>query len=366
MVRAGPADTLPGMDLNGYTLDRVEPRELPEPEQEAVGRLFQMMTSELLPEEPTRPMPAILARLRSKPANQWNARIRARDAHGNVVGWMGGGRSLNEPENAHIMWCELQVHPDHRRKGLGTALFREFVKACEGQHPELMFMGMSNDRAPAGEEWLRAAKAQPGLPMKTNQLAIASVDGAKVAEWAKTDAPGYQLERVDQTVPDRLVKAYIESSSGMNDAPKGDLKMGDWTLTEQQIRDREDWFKQVGVEWWLIVAVHEATGQGAGFTEVTYDPNQPWVIWQQGTAVIDPHRGHKLGLWMKAAMLERILRERPEVKLIRTGNANTNAQMLGINTQLGFRLAWQSILWQLPIADARRATGLTEPVAAAR
>ena len=80
--------------------------------------------------------------------------------------------------------------------------------------------------------------------------------------------------------------------------------------------------------------------------------------------MIDAHRGHKLGLWMKAAMLDRILRERPEAKVIRTGNANTNAQMLGINTQLGFKVAWQSMLWQLPIAQARTAVGLTEATAA--
>src|SRR5712692_1549076 len=136
------------MDVKGYRLDRVDPTELPEAEQEAIARLWQAMSKETVPEEPERPLPAILARLRSKPANQWSARVRARDARGNVVGFVGGGQSLNDPENAHIMWCELQVHPEHRRKGLGTALFREFVLACEGRHPELLFMGMSNDRVP--------------------------------------------------------------------------------------------------------------------------------------------------------------------------------------------------------------------------
>ena len=69
---------------------------------------------------------------------------------------------------------------------------------------------------------------------------------------------------------------------------------------------------------------------------------------------------------MKAVMLDRILRERPLARYIRTGNANTNAQMLGINTQLGFKVAWQSMLWQLPIADAHKALGLIEATAASR
>jgi mycothiol synthase len=350
----------------GYTIDRVDPHDLPEAELVAVARLFQTMNTELLPEEPVRPLDVILTRLRSKAANQWNARVRARDAKGNVVGWVGGGRSLNEPENAHILWCEVQVHPDHRRKGLGTALFREFVQACEGQHPELLFMGMTNDRVAAGESFLKGIGAQPGLPMKTNQLVLADVDRAQVAEWAKLDPPGYRLERIDDVVPPELVAAYIQASLGINDMPKGDLKMGDWKLTEEQVRDRENWFKQVGTEWWLLVAVDEATGEGAGFSDVTYDPKQPWVIWQQGTGVTRAHRGHKLGLWMKAVMLDRILRERPESRFIRTGNANTNAQMLGINTQLGFRVAWQSMLWQLPIADAKKAVGLAKETVASR
>jgi mycothiol synthase len=354
------------MDSNGYTVDRVDPHDLPEAELVAVARLFQAMNTELLPEEPARPLDVILTRLRSTAANQWNARVRARDAKGNVVGWVGGGRSLNEPENAHILWCEVQVHPDHRRNGLATALFREFVQACEGQHLELLFMGMTNDRVAAGESFLKGLGAQPGLPMKTNQLVLADVDRAQVAEWAKLDPPGYRLERIDDVVPPELMAVYIQASEGINDMPKGDLKMGDWKLTEEQVRDRENWFKQVGTEWWLLIAVDETTGEGAGFSDVTYDPKQPWVIWQQGTGVNRAHRGHKLGLWMKAVMLDRILRERPESKFIRTGNANTNAQMLGINTQLGFRVAWQSMLWQLPIADAKKAVGLAKETVASR
>jgi mycothiol synthase len=354
------------MDVNGYTLDRVDPIELPEAEQVAIARLLQVTSKELLPEEPERPLDAILARLRSKAPNQWNARVRARDKEGNVVGWVGGGRSLNEPENAHVLWCEIQVHPAHRRKGLATALFRDFVQACDGQHPELLFMGMTNDRVAAGEGFLKRLGAQAGLPMKTNQLDIADVDRKQVAEWAKLAPAGNRLERIDDVVPANLVAAYIEASEGINDMPKGDLKMADWHLTEEQVRDRESWFKQVGIEWWLLLAVDEKTGAGAGFTDVTFDPKQPWVIYQQGTGVTRPHRGNKLGLWMKAVMLERIMRERPEAKYIRTGNANTNAQMLGINTQLGFKVAWQSMLWQLPIADAKKALGLTEATTASR
>jgi hypothetical protein len=220
---------------------------------------------------------------------------------------------------------------------------------------------MTNDRASAGGHFLEKIGAQAGLPMKTNQLVIADVDRAKVAEWATLAPAGYRLERVDDVVPPALVAPYIQAANAINDMPRGDLKMGDWKLTEEQIRDQESRRAQIGAHWWMLLAIEEATGEGAGYTEISHDPKQPWVIGQGGTAVARGHRGHRLGLWMKAVMLERILRELPAAKYIRTGNANTNAQMLGINTDLGFRLAWQSALWQLPIADARKAVGRTAP-----
>jgi GNAT superfamily N-acetyltransferase len=348
------------MDVNGYTIDRVTPVELPEDEQLALALLFQRMSKEIVPEDPERPLDAILARIRATSPNEWHARVCARDAKGNVVAFAATSRSLNDPENPHVAWTEVSVHPDHRRKGLGRAVLAELVAAAEGQHPELLFIGMTNDRAPGGGLFLEKIGAQAGLPMKTNQLVLADVDRAQVAEWAKLGPAGYRLERADNVVPPALIAPYIQAANGINDMPRGDLKMGDWKLTEEQIHDRESWIKQIGSTSWLLVAIDEETGDGAGFTDITYDPKQPWVIWQGGTAVTREHRGHRLGLWMKAVMLDRMLRELPEAKYIRTGNANTNAQMLGINTDLGFKLAWQSVLWQLPIADAKKGLGLSE------
>lgn len=353
------------MDVEGYTIDRVTPADLPEDEQLALARLFQRMSEELVPEDPERPLEAILKRIRATSPNEWHGRVRARDASGTVVAWAATSRNLNDPENPHVAWTEVSVHPDHRRKGLGRAVFAELVSAADGQHPELLFVGMTNDRAPSGGRFVEQLGAQAGLPMKTNQLVLADVDRAKIAEWAQLDPAGYRLERADNVVPPALIAPTIQAANGINDMPRGDLKIGDWKLTEAQIHDRESWIRQTGSRWQLLVAVDEKTGAGAGFTEVTYDPQQPWVVWQGGTAVTREHRGHRLGLWMKAVMLDRILRELPTAKYIRTGNANTNAQMLGINTDLGFKLAWQSVLWQLPIADAKRGLGLTEQPATA-
>jgi GNAT superfamily N-acetyltransferase len=345
-------------DPQGYRIDAVEPSKMP-PAQLREAALFQQSIGhERVPEDPLTALEAIEARMLARAPGQWLALFGAYAPSGEIVGYSVVAWDKNEPGNQHLRWCEIAVAREHRRRGVGRALLRRAVAAVADQGDDLVFVTQITDRIPAGEKFARAIGATPGLEMKTNQLDLKNVDRAKISEWAAIAPAGYRLERVDGPVPAKLVRPYIESAGGMNDAPRGDLRMDDWELNEEQIRGRESWEQQAGVERWLILAVNEETGAGAGFTEVTYDPRVPHVIWQHGTAVTDAHRGHRLGLWMKAAMLKRILDERTEALFIRTGNANANAQMLSINTQLGFKPAWSAALWQLTLADARKAVGL--------
>jgi GNAT superfamily N-acetyltransferase len=345
---------------NGYAITRVDLATASDDHVLAAAQLLQAQNMERVPEDPPTPVEAIMQRIRATTPNQWRATFAARDASGKLVGSAFVGYNKNEPENAHARWTEVNVAAAHRRKGLGKALFAAAVEACLDQRDDLVFFGQTSDRVPASEAFAKAIAASPGLPMKLNQLVLADVDRRAVSEWAKIDAKGYRLAHADNSVPKDLVRPYLDAANAMNDMPKGDLRFADQRFTEEQLRDRESWLKQSGMQWWLIVATSEASGEGAGFTEVQFDPRQSHLIFQGGTGVVSAHRGHKLGLWMKAVMLGRILRERPQAKYIRTGNANVNEHMLAINTQIGFRHAWSNIIWQLPVAEARRSLALRE------
>jgi len=80
---------------------------------------------------------------------------------------------------------------------------------------------------------------------------------------------------------------------------------------------------------------------------VVWNPNRPDVIGQGITGVFPQYRNKGLGRWLKAEMLDKILKERSQAKFVRTGNADMNVPMMKINTELGFRPYIGECIWQV-------------------
>ncbi len=67
------------------------------------------------------------------------------------------------------------------------------------------------------------------------------------------------------------------------------------------------------------------------------------------TGVRLPYRGRGLGKWLKATMLLKVREEFPQVRVVVTGNATSNAPMLSINERLGFRPYREGLLAQITL-----------------
>jgi hypothetical protein len=139
----------------------------------------------------------------------------------------------------------------------------------------------------------------------------------------------------------------------MNTAPRDDLDLEDEVFEAKHQREWEAVAEAAGDVWWQLFAVNDGTGQFVGYTHVAWNPNMPKTVYQYGTAVRPEHRGHALGKWLKGSMLKRIMEERPEVVDVRTGNADSNDAMLGINRGLGFRPFIAATWWQVRIDRVR-------------
>ena len=78
----------------------------------------------------------------------------------------------------------------------------------------------------------------------------------------------------------------------------------------------------------------------------------PDLGYQQDTLVLTEHRGHGLGLRLKAANVLRVMDELPQVTSVRTWNAASNTHMLAVNRRLGYVVDGYSREWQKRSNDA--------------
>ncbi len=323
-------------------------------EYEALNRHFNRAKAETLPDDPPTPLEETIAQMKNVPPfvgiYAW-------------VGWnpdktemvaAGGVSFLRMEENQHLAQFDLSVDQDYRRQGLGRELLRQAVQAAQAENRRLLMTG-TNERVPAGEAFMTRLGAERGLEMHTNQLTLADLDLALIERWQEegaTRAAGFTLGFWDGAYPEDQLDAIAKLTDVMNTAPRENLDMEDMHFTPDQIRQQEQTMAATGTQHWTVYAVETATGRFAGFTETTWNPNRPEIVGQGGTGVFPEFRGLGLGRWLKAAMLARIVEDRPEAKFVRTGNADSNAAMLGINHALGFKPYMSNCIWQVEVDKA--------------
>ena len=87
-----------------------------------------------------------------------------------------------------------------------------------------------------------------------------------------------------------------------------------------------------------VLARHRTTGELAGHTVVVVDGDRPERAEQHDTSVVGSHRGHRLGLLLKADMVLWLREAEPQLETIDTWNAESNDHMIGVNALLGYRI----------------------------
>lgn len=263
-------------------------------------------------------------------------------------------------DNQHLLYFELGVLPAFRRQGIGWRLLAHVVDRARGEQRRLL-LTETHGRAPAGAQFMQRLHAQPGLVAHTNQLVLAALDRDLLCRWqaqGAAHAHRYVLDLWCGAYPETQLTAITNLCLMMNSEPRDQLEVEDFQLTPDRLRQQEKYLAAIGVERWTFYATERATGDFVGYTEVFWHPNRPTILEQGATGVFPAHRNQGLGRWLKAAMLDKVLRERPQVQFVRTGNADSNAAMLAINRALGFQPYLSTCLWQAPTAQVAHYLGL--------
>jgi GNAT superfamily N-acetyltransferase len=256
--------------------------------------------------------------------------------------------------NQHVAQCSVSVLPELRRQGLGARLLTEILVIAKSEKRNLLvFPTQSN--VPAGEEFARAIGARVGLASHLNQLQIADLNRDLLSAWlerAQERASNFEIGVWEGPYPDTELAAVVQMKESANSMPTDDLDIEDFHWTEEQLRAMDEAGVARGDYRWSMHVKDRSNGAIVGYTEMVFSRDKPDLALQMDTAVFPEYQNRGIGRWLKAAMLQKLIDERPQIKRVRTGNAHSNAPMLRINNQLGFKPLRTEILWQVSVEDA--------------
>jgi RimJ/RimL family protein N-acetyltransferase len=258
---------------------------------------------------------------------------------------------LPQKENREVAFCQLTVTPERRRSGMGTTLLEHCAEqARQADRNRLQSFAMDGS---AGEAFARAKGASGGIDEVLRAMDVDASLPARLAKLradAEPHAAGYEILSWQAPTPEEHLAELVELEQVIADAPR-DEGMEPTTWDADRIRSIEGTMLAMGVRLYTVVARDPADGQLAALSQLAIDPETPGWGFQQLTSVRREHRGHRLGLLVKIAMLDLLADRQPDLRHIFTGNAGSNEHMIAINELLGFKVAAVFRSWELNLAS---------------
>jgi GNAT superfamily N-acetyltransferase len=255
--------------------------------------------------------------------------------------------TLPDDENLAMAWCTLAVVPDRRRIGVGRQLLAHCISQAR-LAGRTRLAGDAREESP-GREFAVAIGATGGITEIIRRLDIDSAMPGRLAslrDAARPLAGGYSLVSWIGASPADSIEDQVLLSTAMADAPR-DEGVEPEVLNAERIRDLERRCLTSGQQFYSVAARHEATGRLVAITQMYVEPGTPGWGFQMDTAVLPAHRGHRLGLLVKAEMLDLLAAHEPGIRHILTGNGASNQHMIVINEQLGFTITSAYRNWAL-------------------
>ncbi|MEV1142926.1 GNAT family N-acetyltransferase [Micromonospora sp. NPDC049799] len=264
---------------------------------------------------------------------------------------------LSQLDNTDLASVTIEVHPEHRRRGVGRALFAYARRVAVDDGRKRLFWNAVATlpggavRPEAGAAFSAAMGAKPALAEVRRRLDTTRTSQVELDDLladARSRAAGYRVVGWHGRTPDEYVAdvARLESRI-ISDAPMGDLEMEPEKIDTDRIRGIEVVLAARGRRAYHHGAVDPATGRLVAWTMLDVGASAPWHAWQQTTIVDPDHRGHRLGLLVKIENLRYALAREPRLTAIDTWNAAVNDYMISINERMGFRAVDGWTDWQL-------------------
>jgi len=275
-----------------------------------------------------------------------------------VIGF--GFVAMSLKDNTHTADVFVEVHPDHRRRGIGSALAdRAEQIAADGGRTTLFAWSSAPREAGDDEEALVPATGAGRLPADAAGARFALDRGytvEQVERMSRLDLPvdpdqlaAFEAEarakagndyRVHtwEGIPEEWHEGYAQLMTRMStDVPQGELDFGEESWDAARVRVYLEERAASGQRLLTTLVEHVPSGEVAAGTSFLLQDGKPAFVFQEETIALKAHRGHRLGMLVKAVNLRELAARYPGTERVHTFNAEENAHMLGINVALGFR-----------------------------
>jgi GNAT superfamily N-acetyltransferase len=275
-----------------------------------------------------------------------------------VIGF--GFLSMPREQNTHTAEPHVVVHPDHRRRGVGSALADRLEQAAADAGRTTFFGWSSSAREAAeGEDALVPATGAGRLPADAEGVRFAlargytleqvermsrldlPVDPDKLATFeseARAKAGDDYRTHTWEGIPEEWRAGYARLMTRMStDVPQGELDFGEETWDAKRVGVYLEERAASGQRLLTTLVEHVPSGEVVAGTSFLLQDAKPAFVFQEETIALKSHRGHRLGMLVKAVNLRELTARYPQIERVHTFNAEENAHMLNINVALGFR-----------------------------
>ena len=250
---------------------------------------------------------------------------------------------LPQTDNTNFAFLGVHVAPQNRGRGIGSAL-TDFVieQARDAGRTDLLtetnLAFEDRDNHP-----YRAFLEHRGFSLanvEVRRILDLPVADEQLQAWIDASAPhhpDYRLATYVDDVPDELIPSLVHLHNQLAvDAPTGDLEFEAEAMTPEGFKIRRAKLKEMGRTTYETLAI-APNGEVAAQSTIGMSADDTDNAYQWGTIVRRDHRGHRLGMAVKAANLRVVQAAHPQSERIITTNAEVNAHMVAINEEMGFK-----------------------------
>ena len=247
---------------------------------------------------------------------------------------------------------ELLIHPKARRHGLAREMLAKATRKT--YHEGFSVIGAEVPGGTPAVEFFESVGFVREYTETRSVLRLNAVDWLSLGEMARGIGAGYRIEFYPGGPPDDLLDAYAKAKAEIRDVDDGDLDLRPSSYDPQRLRDSLDCLHRRGMKPYIVLAIHEKTGDVAGLTEVVTPAQHPTRADQYDTIVGQDHRGYGIDRAIKARMLFELRSAEPKVAEVQTWNAQANESMLKVNAELGFQPDREWYEYGADVADVLR------------